>query len=108
VIVEVLTDNRNRTAGDVRATLRKHGGHLAETGAVSFMFSHVGMVEYEAKVANADAMLEVAIEAGAEDVVSSENGHEVYTARECARRWPRPWKRNWRAAQGGAGLEAAE
>jgi YebC/PmpR family DNA-binding regulatory protein len=78
VIVEVLTDNRNRTAGDVRATFTKSGGNLAETGAVSFMFDHVGVVEYDAKVANADAMLEAAIEAGAEDVVSSESGHEVY------------------------------
>jgi YebC/PmpR family DNA-binding regulatory protein len=80
VIVEVLTDNRNRTAGEVRATFTKSGGNLAETGAVSFMFDHVGVVEYDAKAANADAMLEAAIEAGAEDVVSSEAGHEIYTA----------------------------
>jgi YebC/PmpR family DNA-binding regulatory protein len=73
VIVEVLTDNKNRTAGDVRAT-------FAETGAVSFMFDHVGAVEFDAKVANADQMLEAAIEAGAEDVVSGDNGHEIYTA----------------------------
>jgi YebC/PmpR family DNA-binding regulatory protein len=79
VIVEVLTDNRNRTAGDVRAAFTKSGGNLAETGAVSFMFDHVGVVEYDAKVASADVMLEAAIDAGAEDVVSSENGHEVYT-----------------------------
>src|ERR1700741_1513295 len=68
VIVEVLTDNRNRTAGEVRATFPKHGGNLAETGAVSFMFDHVGVVEFELKVASADAMLDAAIEAGAEDV----------------------------------------
>jgi YebC/PmpR family DNA-binding regulatory protein len=80
VIVEVLTDNRNRTAGDVRATFTKNGGNLAETGAVSFQFSHVGVVEYDAKAASADAMLEAAIDAGAEDVVSSADGHEVYTA----------------------------
>src|SRR5882757_735800 len=80
VIVEVLTDNKNRTAGDVRATFTKAGGNLAETGAVSFMFDHVGAVEFDAKVANADQMLEAAIEAGAEDVVSGDNGHEVYTA----------------------------
>ena len=79
VIVEVLTDNKNRTAGDVRATFTKAGGNLAETGAVSFMFDHVGAVEFDAKVANADQMLEAAIDAGAEDVVSSENGHEIYT-----------------------------
>jgi YebC/PmpR family DNA-binding regulatory protein len=82
VIVEVLTDNRNRTAGDVRATFSKHGGNLAETGAVSFMFSRVGVVEFEPGVASADAMLEAAIEAGAEDVVSNEGGHEVYTTAE--------------------------
>jgi YebC/PmpR family DNA-binding regulatory protein len=79
VIVETLTDNRNRTAGDVRAAFTKSGGNLAETGAVSFMFDHVGAVEFDPKVASADQMLEAAIEAGAEDVVSNESGHEVYT-----------------------------
>jgi YebC/PmpR family DNA-binding regulatory protein len=78
LIVEVMTDNRNRTASDVRSTFTKHGGNLAETGAVSFMFDHVGVIEYDAKVASADAMLEAAIEAGADDVVSSEGGHEIY------------------------------
>src|SRR5512135_3537359 len=73
VIVEVLTDNRNRTAGEVRSTFAKSGGNLAETGAVSFMFDHVGVIEYNAKVASADDMLEAAIEAGAEDVVSSDD-----------------------------------
>jgi YebC/PmpR family DNA-binding regulatory protein len=82
VIVEVLTDNRNRTAGDVRAAFTKAGGNLAETGAVSFMFDHAGVVEYGADKASADAMLEAAIDAGAEDVVSSESGHEVYTTPE--------------------------
>jgi len=82
VIVEVLTDNRNRTAGEVRATFTKSGGNLAETGAVSFMFDHVGVVEYDAKAASADAMLEAAIEAGAEDVASSEAGHEIYTTQD--------------------------
>ena len=85
VIVEVLTDNRNRTAGEVRATFTKSGGHLAETGAVSFMFDRVGVVEYDAKVASADAVLEVAIEAGAEDVVSNEGGHEIYTTPDSLR-----------------------
>jgi YebC/PmpR family DNA-binding regulatory protein len=85
VIVEVLTDNRNRTAGEVRATFTKHGGNLAETGAVSFMFDHLGIVEFDAKVANADAMLDAAIEAGAEDVTSSENGHEIYAAQDSLR-----------------------
>ena len=82
VIVEALTDNRNRTAGEVRAIFTKNGGNLAETGAVSFMFAHVGVVEYDAGVASADAMLEAAIEAGAEDVVSDENGHQVFTTPE--------------------------
>jgi YebC/PmpR family DNA-binding regulatory protein len=82
VIVEVLTENRNRAAGEVRATFTKSGGHLAETGAVSFMFDHVGAVEYDRKVASPDAMLEAAIDAGAEDVVSNENTHEIYTTQE--------------------------
>jgi YebC/PmpR family DNA-binding regulatory protein len=85
VIVEVLTDNRNRTASEVRATFTKSGGHLAETGAVSFMFDRVGVVEYDAEVASAEAMLEAAIEAGAEDVVSNEGGHEIYTTQESLR-----------------------
>src|SRR5580692_9284220 len=80
VIVEVLTDNRNRTAGEVRATFTKSGGNLAETGAVSFMFDHVGAIEYDPKVASGEARFEAALEAGADDVVSSENGHEVYAA----------------------------
>ncbi|HEX2531855.1 MAG TPA: YebC/PmpR family DNA-binding transcriptional regulator [Burkholderiaceae bacterium] len=79
VIVEALTDNRNRTAGEVRAIFSKNGGNLAETGAVSFMFSHVGVVEYDAKAASADAILEAAIDAGAEDVASNEDGHQVIT-----------------------------
>jgi YebC/PmpR family DNA-binding regulatory protein len=79
VIVEALTDNRNRTAGEVRAIFSKNGGNLAETGAVSFMFNHIGAVEYDAKAATADAMLEAAIDAGAEDVVSNEEGHQVFT-----------------------------
>jgi len=78
VIVEVLTDNRNRTAGEVRAAFTKSGGNLAETGAVSFMFDRVGLIEYDAGVANAEAMFEAALEAGADDVVSNEGGHEVY------------------------------
>jgi len=80
VIVEVLTDNRNRTAGEVRATFTKSGGNLAETGAVSFMFNHVGVIEYDANAASADAMFEAALEAGADDVVSSDSGHEIYAA----------------------------
>ncbi|MEA2936903.1 MAG: hypothetical protein QOC56_407 [Alphaproteobacteria bacterium] len=85
VIVEVLTDNRNRSAGEVRSTFTKSGGNLAETGAVSFMFDHVGVVEFDARVANAEAMLEAAIEAGAEDAVSSDGGHEIYTTQDTLR-----------------------
>jgi YebC/PmpR family DNA-binding regulatory protein len=85
VIVEVLTDNRNRAASDVRSTFTKNGGNLAETGAVSFMFNRFGVVEFDAGVATADQMLEAAIEAGAEDVNSTANGHEVYTAQDSLR-----------------------
>ena len=77
LIVEAQTDNRNRTASDVRSAFTKSGGSLAETGAVSFMFDHVGLVAFDAKVADADTMLEAAIEAGADDVKSDEGGHEV-------------------------------
>ncbi len=82
VIVEALTDNRNRTASEVRSYFTKSGGNLAETGAVSFMFDRVGAVEYDAAKADADAMMEAAIEAGADDVSSSEDGHEVICAAE--------------------------
>ena len=82
VIVEVLTDNRNRTAGEVRAAFTKSGGNLAETGAVSFMFDHIGVIEYDAKAAIPDAMFEAALEAGADDVASSESGHEIYAAQD--------------------------
>jgi YebC/PmpR family DNA-binding regulatory protein len=82
VIVEVLTDNRNRAAGEVRATFTKSGGNLAETGAVSFMFDHIGVIEYDAKVAPAEKVFEEALEAGADDVVSTEHGHEIYAAQD--------------------------
>jgi len=77
LIVEAMTDNRNRTASDIRSVFTKSGGNLAETGAVSFMFDRVGVVAFDAAVADADAMLEAAIEAGADDVVSTEEGHEI-------------------------------
>ena len=80
IIVEALTDNRNRTASEVRASFTKSGGSLAETGAVAFMFSRAGVVEYDAAKASADAMLEAAIEAGADDVTSNEGGHEIVCA----------------------------
>ena len=82
VIVEVLTDNRNRAAGEVRASFTKSGGNLAETGAVSFMFDHVGVIEYDAKVASAEAVFETALEAGADDVVSTAESHEIYAAQD--------------------------
>ena len=85
VIVEALTDNRNRTAGEVRSYFTKSGGALAETGAVSFMFDRVGLIVFERKVASDDAMLEAAIEAGANDVVSGAEEHEVVTAIESLR-----------------------
>lgn len=82
VIVETLTDNRNRTASDVRSAFAKHGGALGETNSVSFLFSRRGVVRYPAGVASEEAMLEAAIEAGADDVVSDEDGHEVSTSVE--------------------------
>ena len=80
LIVEALTDNRNRTASEIRSYFTKSGGNLAETGAVSFMFQRIGLIEFAAEVASEDAMLEAAIEAGATDVFSSENGHEITCA----------------------------
>jgi YebC/PmpR family DNA-binding regulatory protein len=80
VIVEALTDNRNRTAGEVRSYFTKAGGSLAETGAVSFMFDRVGLIVFDRKVADEDAMLEAAIEAGADDVASGPDEHEVITS----------------------------
>ena len=85
LIVEVLTDNRNRTASDIRSYFTKSGGNLGETGAVSFMFDRTGVIEYDAEAASDDAMLEAAIDAGADDVVSSESGHEIYASQETFR-----------------------
>jgi YebC/PmpR family DNA-binding regulatory protein len=85
VIVEALTDNRNRTAGEVRSYFTKVGGALAETGAVSFMFDHVGLIEFPAKAASEEAMLEAAIEAGADDVESTAETHEITTSLESLR-----------------------
>lgn len=80
VIVETLTDNRNRTAGEVRAIFTKNGGNLGETGSVSFMFDRLGLIEYPADAASADDMIEAAIEAGADDCQSGADGHELYSA----------------------------
>ena len=85
VIVEALTDNRNRTAGEVRSYFAKAGGSLAETGAVSFMFDHVGLVVYDRAVASDDAMLDAAIDAGADDVQSGSEEHEIVTSIEVLR-----------------------
>ncbi len=82
LIVEALTDNRNRTASDVRAAFAKAGGALGETNSVSFQFDHVGEIAYQASAASADDMLEAAIEAGAGDVVSDADGHVVICAPE--------------------------
>ncbi|MCL4767888.1 MAG: YebC/PmpR family DNA-binding transcriptional regulator [Hyphomicrobiaceae bacterium] len=82
VIVEALTDNRNRTGGAVRAVFTKYGGNLGSTGSVAHMFSRLGEVGYEPGAASAEAMLEAAVEAGAEDVQSDENGHLVTCAFE--------------------------
>ena len=77
LIVEALTDNRNRTASDVRSAFTKHGGALGETGSVSFMFNRMGLIEYSADVADADAVFEAALEAGADNVESNDDGHEI-------------------------------
>jgi YebC/PmpR family DNA-binding regulatory protein len=85
IIVEALTDNRNRAASDIRSYFTKSGGNLGETGSVAFMFDRTGIVEYDTSVASDDAMLDAAIEAGADDVISSESGHEIYASPESYR-----------------------
>lgn len=82
LIVEVLTDNRNRAAGNVRAIFTKAGGNLGETGAVSFMFDRLGEITYLREAGSDDQVMEAAIEAGAEDVASDEDGHVIYAAFE--------------------------
>ena len=78
VIVETMTDNRNRTASNVRSIFSKFGGNLGETGSVSFMFDRVGLISYPGNVASADDILEAAIEAGADDVESSDDEHNIF------------------------------
>ena len=80
VIVEAMTDNRNRTASNVRSTFSKNGGSLGETGSVGFMFERKGEIIYGAGVGDSDHVMEAAIEAGAEDVESSEDGHTIWCA----------------------------
>ena len=80
VIVEALTDNRNRTASDVRSAFAKYGGALGETNSVSFLFNRMGAIRYPAGAGSADDMLEAAIDAGADNVESDAEGHEITCA----------------------------
>ena len=82
IIVEVLTDNRNRAAANVRSFFSKHGGNLGETGSVSFMFDRAGRIVYPASAGGEESMMEAAIEAGADDVESDEEEHVVFAAFE--------------------------
>jgi len=82
IIIETLTDNRNRTASNVRSTLSKNGGALGETNSVGFMFDHVGEIAYPSTAGSADKVMEAAIEAGADDVESDDEGHWIYTSFE--------------------------
>ena len=82
LIVEALTDNRNRTATNVRTAFSKNGGNMAATGAVSHGFERMGMIEYGPGAGNEDKVLEAAIEAGADDVESDEAGHTIWTGME--------------------------
>lgn len=80
IIVEAMTDNRNRTASNIRSTFSKRGGNLGETGSVAFMFDRKGQIVYPAAAGSEDAVMEAAIEAGAEDVESSDEGHVIWCA----------------------------
>ena len=80
IIVEALTDNRNRTASDVRSIFSKHGGNMGASGSVSHGFDRMALISFAAGRASADAMFEAALEAGADDVVSGEEVHEIYAA----------------------------
>ncbi len=82
IIVEALTDNRNRSASNVRSLFAKYGGNLGETGSVAFMFNRAGEITYKAQRGSADQMMEAAIEAGADDVQSDDNGHVILCAFE--------------------------
>jgi YebC/PmpR family DNA-binding regulatory protein len=78
VIVETLTDNRNRTASEIRSAFAKHGGNLGETGSVNFMFEHVGRIHYGTAAGGADDVFEAGLEAGASDVESNDEGHDIF------------------------------
>ncbi len=82
LIIEALTDNRNRTATNVRTAVSKNGGNLGTAGSVSHGFDRMGLINYPASAGDADAVFEAALEAGAEDVSSSEDGHEIWTAQD--------------------------
>ena len=80
LIVDAVTDNRNRTASEVRSSFTKYGGNLGEAGSVSFMFNNVGHILYQKDIKNDDEILEIAIEVGADDVISDEMSHEIITS----------------------------
>jgi len=82
IIVDALTDNRNRTATSIRTAFSKNGGNLGASGAVSHGFERLGYIEYGAEAGDEDTVLEAALEAGAQDISSSEDGHEIWTAAE--------------------------
>jgi YebC/PmpR family DNA-binding regulatory protein len=82
IIVEALTDNRNRTATNVRTAFSKNGGNLGSSGAVSHGFERLGLISYPGKTGDADTVFEAALDAGADDVESSEEGHEIWTSVE--------------------------
>jgi YebC/PmpR family DNA-binding regulatory protein len=82
LIVEALTDNRNRTATNVRVAFSRNGGNLGASGSVSHGFDRLGLITYPAAAGSGDDVFEAATEAGAEDVVSSDDGHEIWTAQE--------------------------
>lgn len=95
VIVEALTDNLNRSASNIRAAFSKNGGSLGETGSVSFMFDRVGEIVYKPEAGDADTVMEAAIEAGAEDVETGEDGHTITCAFEDLGAVSKRWKRRW-------------
>jgi len=82
IIVDALTDNRNRTATSIRTAFSKNGGNLGASGAVSHGFERLGYIEYGAEAGDEETVLEAALEAGAQDISSSEDGHEIWTAAE--------------------------
>ncbi|MDX2095704.1 MAG: YebC/PmpR family DNA-binding transcriptional regulator [Alphaproteobacteria bacterium] len=82
ILVDALTDNRNRTAADVRSIFTKNGGNMGESGSVAFMFEHIGLIEYPAEKILEEAMLEAAIDAGAENCETAEGLHSITTTME--------------------------